>query len=62
MSQVALFNGKNLDDWHARGGASEHAWSAIGGVALNPDDNKLLASTSGEGIFYNGPTGRTADL
>lgn len=61
-TQISLFNGKNLDDWSARGGASEHAWSAIGGVALNSDDNKLLAATPGEGIFYNGPTGRTADL
>ncbi len=62
MSQIALFNGKNLDDWHARGGASEHAWSAIGGVSLNPDGGKLVSATPGEGIFYNGPTGRTADL
>ena len=61
-TQISLFNDKNLDDWHARGGASEHAWSAIGDVALNPDDNKLLSATPGEGIFYNGPTGRTADL
>ena len=39
FAQVALFNGKNMEGWLARGGASEHAWSAIGGVALNPDDN-----------------------
>ncbi len=62
MSQIALFNGKNLEDWHARSGASEHAWSAIGDVSLNPNDNKLLVATPGEGIFYNGPTGRTTDL
>ncbi|RKU14841.1 hypothetical protein C6501_07680 [Candidatus Poribacteria bacterium] len=61
-TQISLFNGKNMDGWHARGGASEHAWSAIGDVALNPDDNKLLTATAGEGIFYNGPTGRTTDL
>lgn len=62
MSQIALFNGKNMEGWHARGGASEHAWAAIGDVALNPDDSKLLAATPGEGVFYNGPTGRTTDL
>ena len=61
-THIPLFNGKNMDGWHARGGGSEHAWSAIGGVALNPDDRKALTTTPGEGIFYNGPTGRTTDL
>ena len=44
-TQISLFNGKNMEGWSARGGTSEHAWSAIGGVALNPDDSKLLAAT-----------------
>ena len=59
---INLFNSKNMDGWLARGGAPQHEWDAAGGVALNPDDPKLLATTTGEGIFYNGPTGRTADI
>ena len=62
MSQVNLFNGKDMSGWLPRGGGTEHDWSAIGDVALNSDDNKLLTTTPGEDIFYNGPTGRTKDL
>ena len=62
MSQVNLFNGKDMSGWLPRGGGTEHDWSAIGDVVLNPDDNKLLTTTPGEDIFYNGPTGRTKDL
>ncbi len=51
-----------MSGWLPRGGGTEHEWSAIGDVALNPDDNKLLTTTPGEDIFYNGPTGRTKDL
>lgn len=59
---INLFNGKNMEGWLARGGAPEHEWDAAGSVALNPDDSKLLLTTAGEGIFYNGATGRTVDI
>ena len=59
---INLFNGKNMDGWLARGGAPQHEWDAAGSVALNPDDSKLLVTTAGEGIFYNGATGRTVDI
>lgn len=59
---INLFNGRNMDGWLARGGAPEHEWDAAGSVVLNSDDPKLLTTTTGEGIFYNGPTGRTADI
>ncbi|MXV76634.1 hypothetical protein F4Z99_20495, partial [Candidatus Poribacteria bacterium] len=59
---INLFNGKNMDGWLARGGTPQHEWGAAGSVALNPDDAKLLTTTTGEGIFYNGATGRTADI
>ena len=62
MSQVNLFNGKDMNGWLPRGGGTEHDWAAIGDVGLNPDDNKLLTTTPGEDIFYNGPTGRTKDI
>ena len=61
-SGINLFNGKNMDGWLARGGAPQHEWDAAGSVALNPNDTKLLTTTTGEGIFYNGATGRTADI
>lgn len=57
-----LFNGKNMEGWLARGGASEHEWDAASSVAIDPNDAKLLATTAGEGIFYNGATGRTVDI
>ena len=57
-----LFNGKNMDGWLARGGAPRHEWAAASDIALDANDAKLLAPTAGEGIFYNGPTGRTADI
>ena len=59
---INLFNGKNMESWLARGGAPQHEWDAAGSVALNPDDPKLLATMAGEGIFYNGTTGRTVDI
>ncbi len=57
-----LFNGKNMEGWLARGGAPHHEWDAAGSVTLNSGDAKLLATTAGEGIFYNGATGRTVDI
>lgn len=59
---IHLFNGENMDGWLARGGAPEHEWSAIGSVALDPNNPNLLATAAGDGIFYNGPTGRTRDI
>ena len=61
-NEINLFNGKNMKGWLARGGAPEHEWDAAGSVALNADDSKLLITTAGEGIFYNGATGRTVDI
>ena len=58
---INLFNGKNMEGWLARGGAPEHEWDAAGSAVLNPDDSKLLTTTAGEGIFYNGATGRTVE-
>ncbi len=63
MSQTTkLFNGKNMDGWLPRGRATNHEWAAASNIALNPNDVKLLMPTTGEGLFYNGPTGRTADI
>ena len=58
---IRLFDGKSLDGWLARGGG-EHEWGVAGCVSLNPDDEKLLVVEPGEGIMWNGPTGKTADL
>ena len=46
------FNGKNMDGWLARGGAPEHEWDAASSVAIDPNDTKLLATTSGEGNLF----------
>jgi hypothetical protein len=61
-SEIQLFNGKNLDSWLARGGNEKHEWRVVGAVALSPENPKIFVTEPGEGVFYNGPTGRTADL
>ncbi|MCH8291486.1 DUF1080 domain-containing protein, partial [Candidatus Poribacteria bacterium] len=61
-SEIQLFNGKNLDNWLARSGNEKHEWSVVGAVTPGPENPKLFVTEPGEGIFYNGPTGRTADL
>jgi len=58
---VRPFNGKNLDGWLPRGGG-EHEGAVVGSVALDPENRKKFATEPGEGVFYNGPTGKTADL
>ena len=58
---IRLFDDRTLDGWLPRGGG-EHEWAVVGAVSLHPDDPKRLAVKPGEGIMYNGPTGRTADL
>jgi len=60
--EVQLFNGKELRGWRAQSEDGKHEWGVAGAVKLNPDDPKLFAIESGTGIFYNGPTGRTANL
>jgi len=59
---IQLFNGKNLDGWLAQSDNGQHEWAAVGSVAPNSDDPKLFSIEPGEGVFYNGPTGRTANL
>ena len=60
-STVRLFNGRNLDGWQPQGGA-EHEWAVLAGVRLDPSTPKRFAIQPGEGIFFNGPTGKTANL
>ena len=60
--EIRLFNGKNLDDWLARSPDGKHEWAVVGGVGLHPNDPTRFVAEPGEGVFYNGPTGRTADL
>ena len=59
---IQLFNGKNLDDWSAQGEDGQHEWGVVGSVTLSPRDPKLFATAPGEGVFYNGSTGRTANF
>ena len=37
-------------------------WSTVGSVALDPKDPKKLAVEPGQGVIYNGPTGRGKNL
>ncbi len=56
-----LFTGKDLSGWESSA-EGEHDWGVIGGVELDPADSKRFSIEEGEGVFYNGPSGRTADL
>ena len=47
--------------WRGRNDAS-HDWARVGSVVLNPEDPKQFVSKPGSGVFYNGPSGFTADL
>ena len=56
-----LFTGTDLSGWSGRDGA-EHTWGVAGDVALDETDPALFTVKPGTGVFYNGATGRTADL
>ena len=60
--KIQLFNGKDLDDWAPRGGHSQHQWDVVGHVGLDAQNPKQFTIETGEGVFYNGSTGRTVDL
>ncbi len=60
--KIQLFNGKDLDNWTPRGEHSQHQWDVVGHIDLDAQNPKQFTTKKGEGIFYNGPTGRTADL
>ena len=47
-----------LDEW----GSPAIGWFNVGGVYLNAGDLKKLAPSTGEGVVYNGPTGRAMNL
>jgi len=56
-----LFKGQDLSGW-AGSNDQEHAWEVVGGVALDPADPTRFTTNPGEGVFYNGSSGRTADI
>lgn len=56
---IVLFNGHDLTGWTARG---EHTWRVVGGVELDPDDNRRFRILPGEGVLVNSEAGRTPDL
>ncbi len=47
-----------LDEWDS----PAIGWFNVGGVYLNAGDLKKLAPSTGEGVVYNGPTGRAMNL
>jgi hypothetical protein len=55
---IELTPGKDFSAWKGPLGD----WLAASSVALDPDNAKLLAARPGEGIFVNGPKGRSKDL
>ena len=56
-----LFKGQDLSGW-AGSNDQEHAWEVVGGVALDPADPTRFTTNPGEGVFYNGSSGRTSDI
>jgi hypothetical protein len=55
---IELTPGKDFSAWKEPLGD----WFAASGVALDSDNAKLLTAKRGEGIFVNGPKGRSKDL
>jgi hypothetical protein len=53
-----LFGKEALDEWQSPRGE----WFVAGGVTLDPNDSKLLASQPGTGILVNGRQGQTENL
>jgi len=47
-----------LDAWKP----PAEGWATVGSVGLNPKDPKKLAVEPGDGVIYNGPTGRGKNL
>jgi hypothetical protein len=59
---VALFNGSVLSDWYPRDRAKENEWAVVGAVSLDTHDDTRFSAQPGQGVFYNGPAGKTSDL
>jgi hypothetical protein len=47
-----------LDLWKP----DKNGWSTVGSVKTNPENPKRLSAEPGEGLFYNGPSGRATNL
>lgn len=56
-----LFSGTDLCGWESIDG-SDHDWDVGSSVALDPSDPTNFAVFEGTGLFFNGASGRTADL
>ena len=56
-SEVFLFNGHDLSAWRATG-----EWAVAKAVAISPTDPTQFVVDPGEGLFFNGPKGRTINL
>ncbi len=58
---VAWFNGKDLTGWRPVK-TDRNDWRVAGEVRMDPEDNKKLVITDGEGLLCNGVTGKTGHL
>ena len=54
---IVLVGGKDFEAWK-----NPHGWQYVGAVKLDDKDAKRFDVEPGEGIIYNGPTGRTSNL
>ncbi|GAC1335871.1 MAG: hypothetical protein NVSMB14_03410 [Isosphaeraceae bacterium] len=52
-----LVGAKDFEGWK-----NPHGWKYVGAVKLDDKDSKKFEVEPGEGIIYNGPTGRTLNL
>jgi hypothetical protein len=56
-SQKTVLSADGFDAWK-----SHQGWQVAGGVMLDKDNPKLLATKPGKGILINGPVGKAEDL
>ncbi len=55
---IELMSGADFSGWREDTGD----WQIVGKTFMNPDDEKLITTKPGSGIFVNGATGKTVDL
>jgi len=58
LDKRIYLTGSDFSHWRADTGQ----WQIVGQAFMNPDNNRLIATKPGSGVYVNGPTGRTVHL
>lgn len=61
-SWTDLLNGKDFAGWQACRSEHENTWQAVAAARPDPQQPGRLVASPGQGVYLNGPAGRTVDL